>query len=166
MSSTLDKIFDKECNEHEEILIRSQLAAKHLTTIPAACLTAETELIQHWIADILDCMRGMVLFVSTTIVPNSKNWTGGFTNIPSVFLPMYQAWLGLWSVREIEVGRDAVDVVLVQEFHSSLQREAVHPLLRCISNCVTKEYNLCDLEKPRMGWFEGGGFDPSFLVEL
>lgn len=167
MSKNLDKIFNKECNEHEELLLCSQMAAKELLSVTAATSSANAKTIQKWVVDILDCMRGMLVFLQTTVVKSSDTWVGGLTNIPDVFLPMYQALLGLWTVRNVPVASGAIDLVLLQEIHDNLQQEAVHPLLRCLSTCVAKEY-LCDQTTYSLGWFGGTaeGFDPLFLVEL
>eukprot|EP00210_Caulerpa_lentillifera_P001879 g1808.t1 len=133
------RLFDKEeDNRHEEVLLRSQLAASALQDIQL-----ENSLISEHTAILIEQLNAKQL--SLKAVQAKDSWAVLTTHKVDVFVPLYQTLLGVWIMLRNNVIQDSWKND-VSSLLSSFEALKLHPFLRRLVERIKEVINETSLE--------------------
>lgn len=165
------RLFDKETNQHDEQLLRSQLAANHLRVLVREASDEALGIIDAWLMKLFSLFKeilGLMERTKNSISLGSNVWFGDLTYSPDVFIPLYQISLGFWAVQ----GSQDIAAKFSDNFSLTLQLAAAqsqnpHPILTCLWNELSGGHQP-NVPDTNPSWFKGSteGFDPCFLRTL
>ncbi|GMH43329.1 hypothetical protein BSKO_11251 [Bryopsis sp. KO-2023] len=133
------KMFDKELdNDHQEPLLRSQLAARNIPRFLTNPGNKIESLYQSWQKEVAAHLDRLVNEIEGL---GNSAWVGGATNHPHFFVPMYRVLLGLWVAADVSELKDVVGKGLVRLVEKVVDgRVSVHPILGNLLACVLERY--------------------------
>lgn len=163
------KLFDKETNQHEEQILRAQLAASHLQLLIRDAPDSALSIVYPWLLKLFSFFQEIIDLMERTkhsIFEGRNVWFGDLTYSPDVFLSLYQISLGFWAVQgSQQIASKFSDSLTLKSF--SVQSLNPHPLLACLWNKLSVEHQ-ANTSDTNLSWFERSaeGFDPCFLRAL